>query len=47
MHQIVFKEEARKQYLDESGKVDFNKIKARWEALAKVKVSLGNKYFTP
>ncbi|CAD8121379.1 unnamed protein product [Paramecium sonneborni] len=45
--QIVFKEEARKAFLDGDGNVDFGKVQARWNELAKVKVSLGNKYFTP
>jgi creatine kinase len=43
----VFKADARKLYLDENGNVDYDKITARWAELSKVKVSLGNKYFTP
>ena len=42
----VFKEEARKAYLDASGKVDLVKVQARWNELAKVKQSLGGKFFT-
>ncbi|CAD8145797.1 unnamed protein product [Paramecium octaurelia] len=45
--QCVFKQEARKLYLDAEGNVDFAKIQARWDELKSVKVSLGNKYFTP
>ena len=47
MHTCVFKEDARKAYLDSEGKVDLGKIQARWTELSKIKVSLGNKYFTP
>ena len=42
---IIFKPEARAQFLDKDGKVDFNKVKARFEELKKKKVSLCNKYF--
>ena len=42
---IVFKEDARKEFLDGEGKVDWNKVQARWKDLAKVKVCLANKYF--
>ena len=34
-----------KAYFDKDGKVDFNKVKARFEELKKKKVSLCNKYF--
>ena len=43
---IVFKEEARKDYLNSEGNVDFDKIEARWNQLKNVKVSLANKYWT-
>ena len=42
---IVFQEEARKQYLDKVGSVDWNKVTARLAELAKVKQSLANKHF--
>lgn len=43
---IVFKEEARKQFLNEEGKVDWDKVEGKWKDLSQVKVSLANKYFT-
>ena len=46
MDNIVYKEEARKAYLDEEGKVAWNKVEQRWEELKEKKVSLANKYFT-
>ncbi|CAK82767.1 unnamed protein product (macronuclear) [Paramecium tetraurelia] len=47
MHTCVFKDDARKAYLDAEGKLDLAKVQARWTELGKIKVSLGNKYFTP
>ena len=47
MSQKIFeKKDVRKLYLDENGNVDYTKIQARWDELKKIKVSLGNKYFT-
>ncbi len=43
---IIFKDDARKSYLDAEGKVDWSKVEARWKYLSKIKVSLANKYFT-
>lgn len=43
---VVFMEDARKQYLDGEGNVDWDKVEARWLGLRSVKTSLGNKYFT-
>ncbi len=42
----VFIEQARKQFHDGEGKVDWDKVEAKWAELRKTKVSLGNKYFT-
>jgi arginine kinase len=39
-------ENCRKNYLNESGKVDWDKVQARWNELKNGKVSLANKYFT-
>ena len=46
MAEVVFMEDARKQFLDGEGKVDWDKVEARWLELRSVKTSLGNKYFT-
>ena len=46
MADIVFIEEARKQFLDGEGKVDWDKVEAKWIELRSLKTSLGNKYFT-
>jgi len=43
---IIFKDEARKLFLDSAGNVDWKKIAARYEYLKTKKESLGNKHFT-
>ena len=45
-NQVVFKDEARAPYVKE-GNVDWGKVSDRFRALKDVKVSLGNKHFTP
>jgi creatine kinase len=45
--EIIFKDEARKKFLREDGRVDWNKVTDRYEYLRTVKESLGNKHFTP
>lgn len=45
-NQVVFKDEARAPYVSE-GSVDWEKVSDRFRALQGVKVSLGNKHFTP
>ena len=42
----MFKEEARKDFLDAEGNVDYGKIDARWKQLKNIKVSLANKFWT-
>jgi hypothetical protein len=44
--ECVFIEDARKQYLDGEGNVDWDKVEARWLELRSIKISLGNKFFT-
>lgn len=43
---IIFKEEARKEFLDSNGNVDWNKVQNRYKYLKEIKESLGNKHFT-
>lgn len=43
---IIFKEEARKIFLDPNGNVDWNNVQERYQCLKGIKESLGNKYFT-
>lgn len=47
MEGIVYLEDARKQFLNSEGHVDWDRVQARWDELKKVKTCLGNKYFTP
>jgi arginine kinase len=42
---VVYLEQARKNYLNAEGQVDWSKVAAKWEALKKVKQSLANKHF--
>jgi len=44
---IVHLSEARKKYLNNQGKVDFDKIEARWGYLKTIRESLANKFFAP
>lgn len=43
---IVYKEDARKEYLSSEGKVDWDKVENRYKELKEIKTSLANKYFT-
>jgi hypothetical protein len=43
---VVFLEDCRKKYLDENGNVNWNRVSEQWAELAKIKLSLANKYFT-
>ncbi len=43
---IVYKEEARKVFLNEEGNVDWAKVQQRWDHLKPIKLSLANKFWT-
>ena len=46
MSDVVFLEDARKQFLDGEGNVSWDSVEAKFSELRKIKVSLANKYFT-
>ena len=43
---IVFKQEARKVFVNENGDVDWAKVQERWNYLKPIKLSLANKFWT-
>ena len=43
---VVYKEDARKAFLDNEGNVDWNKVEDKLAEQKKIKLSLVNKHYT-